>query len=61
LQIKQLLALDQYIFVLAEGSFAGGPKTVIYDLYRVQGNCIVEHWDALMEEKANTVSKHPYF
>lgn len=48
-------------FIQLEASFAGGPKMVVYDIYRLDGTCIREHWDVMENIKFPTVSTHPYF
>jgi predicted SnoaL-like aldol condensation-catalyzing enzyme len=35
-----------FVFALSEGSFAGA-HTAFYDLFRVQGGNIAEHWDTI--------------
>ncbi|KAK7039869.1 Snoal-like polyketide cyclase family protein [Favolaschia claudopus] len=35
--------------------------TAIFDIYRWNGTCIVEHWDAIEEVPENPVSSHPVF
>ena len=60
-QVKEVHHTEEGSLVLAEAIFAGGPKMVVWDLFRRVGSCIYEHWDVMMERKNQTISKHPYF
>lgn len=41
-----VLGEGNFVLSVSEGSFAGDP-TSFYDLFRVEGNKIVEHWDVI--------------
>jgi predicted SnoaL-like aldol condensation-catalyzing enzyme len=45
-RVHALLGEGDFILVVSEGQFAGKP-TSFYDLFRVQGGKIVEHWDTI--------------
>ncbi len=50
--------------VMAYGRYSGGGKTLIAaDIFRFEGDLIVEHWDVLQEEVATekTVAGNPMF
>jgi len=50
--------------VMAHGRYSGGGKTLIAaDIFRFEGDRIVEHWDVLQEEVATekTVAGNPMF
>lgn len=36
-------------------------KTDVVDMYRLQGTCVVEHWDVLQQESANASNPLAYF
>ena len=36
-------------------------KTTVVDMYRLQGTCIVEHWDVLQEGSASAINPLAYF
>jgi predicted SnoaL-like aldol condensation-catalyzing enzyme len=51
-------------FVMAHGRYSGGGKTLIAaDIFRFEGDLIVEHWDVLQEEvpTERTVAGNPMF
>ena len=37
----------------------GQPSSVIFDLYRFEGSCIVEHWDAIEAFPTNATNPNP--
>lgn len=45
-QIHKVLGEGNFVLVVSEGSFAGKPSS-FYDLFRVQGGKIAEHWDTI--------------
>ena len=45
-RVHAVLGEGDFILVVSEGQFAGKP-TSFYDLFRVQGGKIVEHWDTI--------------
>jgi predicted SnoaL-like aldol condensation-catalyzing enzyme len=44
---RRYVADGNFVLVLSEGDLPSGP-TALYDLFRVEGGKIVEHWDVLM-------------
>jgi len=44
--IHKVLGEGNFVLVVSEGAFAGKP-TSFYDLFRVQNDKIVEHWDTI--------------
>lgn len=44
--IHLVVAEGNFVFTASEGTFAGAP-TAFYDLFRVDGGKIVEHWDVI--------------
>jgi len=47
-KIHRVLGEGNFVIVLSEGKFAGKP-TAFFDLFRVEKDIIVEHWDVLQE------------
>ena len=45
-RIHKVLGEGNFVLVISEGSFAGKP-TSFYDLFRVEGGKIAEHWDTM--------------
>lgn len=44
--LHQLVGEGNFVLAMSEGEFAGKP-TAFYDLFRVEGGKVVEHWDVL--------------
>lgn len=40
--------------VQSEASFAGGPRTVVYDIFALQGTCITEHCECSLGLSRNS-------
>ncbi len=45
-KIHKVLGEGDFVLVVCEGSFRGKPSA-FYDLFRVEGGKVVEHWDAI--------------
>ncbi len=45
-KVHKVLGSGNFVLTISEGSFAGRP-TSFYDLFRVENNKIVEHWDVI--------------
>ena len=45
-KVHKVLGEGNFVLVVSEGKFAGKP-TSYYDMFRVEGGKIVEHWDVL--------------
>ncbi|MES2511611.1 MAG: nuclear transport factor 2 family protein [Pseudomonadota bacterium] len=45
-QIHKVLGEGNFVLVVSEGNFAGKPSS-FYDLFRIQGGKIAEHWDTI--------------
>jgi len=45
-RVHKILGEGNFVLTVAEGSFGGKP-TSFYDLYRVEGGKIAEHWDVI--------------
>ena len=44
--VHKVLGQGNFVLAISEGKFAGQP-TSYYDLFRVENNKIVEHWDIM--------------
>jgi predicted SnoaL-like aldol condensation-catalyzing enzyme len=57
------LVIAEDDLVMVQGRYTGmGPKPMIrIDIVRVANGKIVEHWDVVQEEAAESVSGHPMF
>ena len=47
-KIHNVFGEGNFVLVVSEGKF-GGKHTAFFDLFRVENNIIVEHWDVLQE------------
>ena len=47
-KIHNIVAEGNFVFTQSEGDFGGNP-TAFYDLFRVENNEIVEHWDVVQQ------------
>jgi len=45
-KIHKVLGEGNFVLVMSEGAFRGKPSA-FYDLFRVEGGKVVEHWDAI--------------
>ncbi|MGC4116708.1 MAG: nuclear transport factor 2 family protein [Myxococcales bacterium] len=45
-KVHKVLGEGSFVLAMSEGTFAGAP-TSFYDLFRVEGGRVVEHWDTL--------------
>lgn len=55
---------ESMVVVHLEATNTGGSattKTVVIDMYRLEGSCIVEHWDVLQPESADATNPLAYF
>lgn len=50
-KIHRVLGEGNFVLVLSEGKF-GGKHTAFFDLFRVENDKVVEHWDVLQEVPA---------
>lgn len=58
--LHRIVSDGNYVFTLAEGSIGGVPYA-LYDLFRLDGGVIVEHWDSSRIVPATTESGLPIF
>lgn len=48
-KIHKVLGEGNFVLTVSEGEWNGGKKYVFYDLFRMKGGKIVEHWDVIQE------------
>lgn len=46
-KVHQVLADGNFVLTLSEGTFGAGDHVAFYDLFRLEGGKIVEHWDVI--------------
>jgi len=56
-RVHRVLGEGDFVLVASEGSF-GGRHTAFYDLFRVEGGKIAEHWDTIEEIPPRTAWKN---
>lgn len=54
------IAEGNFVFTASEGSLGGKP-TAFYDLFRVEDNMIIEHWDVVSEIPAESANSNGKF
>lgn len=60
LKIHKVVAEGNFVFTQSEGTFAGKP-TAYYDLFRVEGGKLVEHWDVIQQVPDKMAHKNGMF
>jgi predicted SnoaL-like aldol condensation-catalyzing enzyme len=60
-QIARVMVGPEYTVIHINAITAGQPNYNVYDVYRTEGSCIVEHWDVMAAATVDntTVSPHP--
>jgi predicted SnoaL-like aldol condensation-catalyzing enzyme len=59
-KIHRVLGEGNFVLVLSEGKF-GGKNTAFFDLFRVENDKVVEHWDVLQEVPAKIAHNNGMF
>ncbi len=59
-RIHQVIGEGNFVFVMSEGRLAGKP-TAFFDLFRVEGGRIAEHWDVISEIPAEMAHQNGKF
>lgn len=57
-RVHRVLAEGNFVLVMSEGEY-GGVATAFYDLFRVEGGKIAEHWDTIEPIPARESWKNP--
>jgi predicted SnoaL-like aldol condensation-catalyzing enzyme len=64
-KIHKLLGEGNFVLAVSEGRYgsSGGKHTCLYDLFRVEGGKIAEHWDTVdtIPEKENRKNNNGKF
>ena len=60
-EIQRILVDGDLAMVHVRASRAGAPDAAVADIYRFEGDRIVEHWDVLQPVPEHPVSEHPMF
>lgn len=60
-EIQRVLVDGDLAMVHVRASRPGSPDAAVADIYRFEGERIVEHWDVLQPVPENPVSRHPMF
>lgn len=59
-KIHRVVGEGNFVLVLSEGKF-GGKHTAFFDLFRVENDKVVEHWDVLQEVPAKIAHSNGMF
>lgn len=59
--VKRVLVDGDLVAIHLHGYRDGEPGGAIVDLYRVEGDRIVEHWDVIQPMPATSANPHPMF
>ncbi len=59
-KVHKVIAQGNFVFTMSEGSF-GGKSTAFFDLFRVDNNKIVEHWDIISDIPAKMAHNNGKF
>lgn len=56
---ENALAFAEGPYVVLHGRFSGGerPTRIVVDIVRIDGGCLVEHWDVMQDEATRAESK----
>ena len=57
-QIHKVLGQGNFVLTVSEGKFGQGDHVAYYDLFRVEGGKIVEHWDVIQTIPAKSEWKN---
>jgi predicted SnoaL-like aldol condensation-catalyzing enzyme len=60
-EIQRILVDGDLAMVHVKASRPGAPDAAVADIYRFDGDRIVEHWDVLQPVPADAVHDHPMF
>lgn len=62
-KVHKILGEGNFVLTMSEGQFGKGDHVAYYDLFRVENNQIVEHWDVIetIPEEANWKNKNGKF
>ena len=46
-KVHKILGQGSFVLTMSEGQFGKGEHTAFYDLFRLEDDQIVEHWDVI--------------
>jgi predicted SnoaL-like aldol condensation-catalyzing enzyme len=61
LTVRSILVDGVTAVLLIDGQFGADVRFAVVDVYRLDGDMIVEHWDVKQEFPAQIVGEHPFF
>jgi len=61
LTVRSILVDGDTAILLIDGQFGRAVRFAVVDVYRLDGDTIVEHWDVKQEFPAQLVGEHPFF
>jgi predicted SnoaL-like aldol condensation-catalyzing enzyme len=61
LTVRSILVEGDTAVLLIDGQFGADVRFAVVDVYRLDGDMIVEHWDVKQEFPAYIVGEHPFF
>jgi predicted SnoaL-like aldol condensation-catalyzing enzyme len=60
-EIQRILVDGDLALIHVKASFPGNPVAAVADIYRIEGDRIVEHWDVLQRMPDQVANDHPMF
>ena len=61
LVVTSILVDGDTAVLLIDGQFGADLRFAVVDVYRLEGDMIVEHWDVKQEFPPDIVGEHPFF
>ena len=61
LAVTSILVDGDTAVLLIDGQFGAATRFAVVDVYRVEGDMIVEHWDVKQEFPPDIVGEYPFF
>lgn len=61
LTVRSILVDGHTAVLLIDGQYGATVRFGVVDIYRLDGDTIVEHWDVKQEFPAQIVAEHPFF
>lgn len=60
-EIQRILVDGDLALIHVKASFPGNPVAAVADIYRIEGDRVVEHWDVLQRMPDEVANDHPMF
>ena len=61
LAVRSILIDGDTAVLLIDGQFGAAVRFGVVDIYRLDGDMLVEHWDVKQEFPPDIVGEHPFF